>query len=85
MQLKYQAQVILIKSKNYYDQAFLHGALEEDELIRIVFEKNTGYIECQSQELYKELRLLQGVSQYDIENNTSVFWDYCTLLEKDNP
>jgi hypothetical protein len=88
--LKYDELDILIfdiirntKSENYYKKAILSGALEKEELIRIIIEKKTGYIECSSQELYKELRLFQGVSQYDIENNTSVFWDYCTLLEKE--
>ena len=74
---------IIRNKKNYYKKAILSGALEKEELIRIIIEKKTGYIECSSQELYKELRLFQGVSQYDIENNTSVFWDYCTLLEKE--
>ena len=51
--LKYDELDILIfdiirntKSENYYKKAILSGALEKEELIRIIIEKKTGYIEC---------------------------------------
>ena len=86
--LKYDELDILIfdiirntKSENYYKKAILSGALEKEELIRIIIEKKTGYIECSSQELYKELRLFQGVSQYNMAYCSTWHNDVTTLVD----
>jgi len=52
------------------------------EPIYILIETNTGYINCNNNLLNNELIIYQGISQYDIENNTFELSLYLRIIDE---
>ncbi|MEG6522252.1 hypothetical protein [Desulfotomaculum sp. 1211_IL3151] len=67
------------KSNSYYQYDYAHFI--ENDLIFVVLETKTGFIHSNSGKLMLELRIEQGVSQYDYDNQTLLFIDYLASLD----
>lgn len=68
------------KSKKLYNKAIKMSELFEDEFIFIVFEKSTNFMTTNFSKLQTKLFLEKGISQYDYENETSLFISYLIML-----
>ncbi len=65
------------QSAGYYQYRYAHlSNLQEDDIIYVVFETRTGYINSNSNKLLVELMVGQGISQYDYDNDTLMFRAY---------
>lgn len=72
------------KSKKLYSYARKMSELMDDDIIFIVFEKATNYMTSNVSKVQTKLLLLQGVSEYDYNNNTPVLINYIRMLEHYN-
>lgn len=67
----------------YYNEFKKSGLINES--IYVILELETGYLNCNSNSLEKELFLYQGISDYDIKNKTPELFLYLRLLDENNP
>lgn len=75
----------LIKNNNNtsYYQEFKHISNDyEYDIIYVVFEKRTGYINSNCNKLLLELFIEQGISQYDYDHDTILLTGYISYLHK---
>lgn len=70
------------KSNSYYQYDYAHFIVQGDDFIFVVFETTTGVIQSNSSKLMLELHIEQGVSQYDYDNETSLFINYLASLDQ---
>lgn len=70
------------KSNVYYDSFDLRNAGEE--FIFIILERKTGYVFTNHNKLQLELVMEQGISQYDYDNETDVFVNYLSCIDRIN-
>jgi hypothetical protein len=69
-------------SADYYSTYDYNGSISSIIPIFLMIELNTGYLYSNSNDLMQHLILYQGISQTDIDNNTSNLTLYLRLLDE---
>ncbi len=69
-------------SADYYSTYDYNGSISSILPIFLMIELNTGYLYSNSNDLMQHLILYQGISQDDIDNNTSNLTLYLRLLDE---
>ncbi len=84
-QLKIEALKISITSKTeqYVSQNFtpISSDFKEDNYIYLAYEEQVGYRYSNSNKLYLESKLMQGIDQSDIDKRTATWMDFIFYLK----
>ncbi|MDR1159444.1 MAG: hypothetical protein LBK69_02355 [Syntrophomonadaceae bacterium] len=71
------------KSSYYYDNNYACiSSVQTENIIFVAFEKQTRYIKSNSNKLMMELIIEQSITQYDYDNETSIFFDYLGRFDR---
>jgi hypothetical protein len=74
--------IIVYRVSESKDSPTLHTEhFEKDEPIIVFIEKKSGYIESDSNELFRQLTLLKSVSQLDYDTNSEKLYELLALID----
>ena len=69
------------KTRHYTQKDFIPWGQEENGDIYVVYEKNLGYFQSNSNKLFLEIAIARGISQADIENKSEKYKEYLWRMQ----